>query len=208
MDPRGFRADRGLSYKKLEKIARDHRGNLAPGVALDSALPCMSVIDRLEEMSVETKQGPVRLDFGVADLPLNVEGQTRYDTDSGRIVVELSERTYHALERDDPRARVTVGHEIGHAYLHADLLLGWGTIPLHEVRLFRLAEPPHPHYLDTEWQANSFGITLLMPARGIMLLEKRLGRVSESEIQKAFGVSREAARIRLAHYQQRKADLI
>jgi hypothetical protein len=208
MDPRGFRADRGLSYKKLETIARDHRGNLAPGVALDGALPCLRVIDRLDEMSVQTKHGPVQLDFGVADLPVNVEGQTRYDAGANKIVVELSERTYRALERDDPRARVTVGHEVGHAYLHADLLLRWGMIPLHEVRLFRLTEPPHPHYLDTEWQANSFGITLLMPARGIMLLEKRLGRLSEQDIQKAFGVSREAARIRLAHYQQRKAELI
>jgi hypothetical protein len=208
MDPRGFRADRGFSYQKLERIARGQRGKLALGVALDTALPCLDIFERLDEISVETRQGPVPLDFSVADLPVNVEGQTRYDSDAKKIVVELSDRTYRALERDDPRARVTVGHEIGHAYLHADLLLRWGTIPFHEVRLFRLAAPLHPHYLDTEWQANSFGIALLMPARGIMMLERRLGRLSEHDLRKAFGVSREAARIRLVHYQQKKAELI
>jgi Zn-dependent peptidase ImmA (M78 family) len=209
-DPRGYRADKAMSYVKIERIARARRKALAPDVALDSALPVSEIFEWLDDQVVKAANDNVivGLDYGVVNLPRGVEGRTQYDRERRKIAIELDAKTYEGLKTDQPRARMTVGHEMGHADLHTDLLLRISVIPHHQMALQRGSADPHPFYIDTEWQAGAYAGALLMPARGIAKLEQRHGRVSVPLLQETFLVSAEAANIRLANYHAKKTQLL
>jgi hypothetical protein len=83
----------------------------------------------------------------------------------------------------------TIGHELGHYFLHSDL----GKIPIIAYR---------QGSTRIEWEANWFAASLLMPSKKFKEAweaEKATGQLEKTSIMKIamrFGVSQDAARIR------------
>ena len=197
----GFPTDRGMSYAKIEQIASNVLRVVAPDRPATEALPGLSLFERLHLYRVPFKGKMLSLDYEVIDLPSRVEAFTRYDEENEEVLVTLSSSTYDHLEKDYPRARLTVCHEIGHAVLHVRELVRLSRIP-HRNALFRGEEPSHERYQDTEWQANAFASALLVPARGLAVLEQQ-GNLRATTIQKQYQVSALAAKVRLGVYERK-----
>ena len=85
------------------------------------------------------------------------------------------------LEGTNPRALFTLAHELGHLVLS------------HERTFNREEIVGHKYYEDSEWQADTFAAELLMP---LSVIEQENLR-TPWELKKRFGVSYEAAEIRL-----------
>ena len=203
----GVRADRGYSYERLEKIAAYVRDQLdcPPTEAIDT----LQLFDGLE---IEVQDGtgqdiPIR--GGVIKLK-DSEGYSKYDSDRRTIEILASSKTYNWLEKGNPRGGFFVAHELGHCLLHTDQLVRLAQMPkaqqaaLHRGRL----EVAHEAYEDTEWQANAFAGALLIPARGLLILERKHGELSPVIIAEHFRVSSEAAGYRLEKYNDRKKELL
>lgn len=205
--PRGMRADRGRSLPVIERAAMRLRRILAPGVALDHALPGVEVFEGLEGFGVVAGGRRYTLDPAVNDLPRGIEALAMYDPGANRITLALSPATYAGLENDDGRDRFTAFHEVGHAALHCAELVRLSRIPHVQGALMRGANN-HAHYEDTEWQADAFSSALLMPAKGLELLERRHGFLTPRLLQNVFAVSSQAAEIRLSVFARRRGDLL
>lgn len=195
------------NYVRLELIASKFRRH---GCSTDVAerLDCLWVFERLDEVTVRTVDGEeIELCAAVKALPRGVEGETRFDDDSGKIRVVLAEATYDRLEEDEPRARFSLAHELGHAIVHARKLREMREIP-HDVPALRKGEVPrHRYFEDSEWQADAFGAALLMPAAGLAELEAHRITLTPALVARHFGVSPEAARYRLDNYRSRRVEL-
>jgi Zn-dependent peptidase ImmA (M78 family) len=129
------------------------------------------------------------------------EGLTRWDPEQQKLEVVLADRTYEMLQENHVRARSTVAHETGHAVLHTAQIIRLAGMSLRSHVAFHRDRNPHKAYLDTEWQANAFGSSLLMPAAGIVALVDKHGP-SIAKIAKNFGVSEESATYRLETYRR------
>lgn len=92
--------------------------------------------------------------------------------------LQLRLDVYEGILAHRGRDRFTGCHELGHTVFH-------GT--LNRVR----AGPADKTYCDPEWQANTFASCLLMPAHMVQVAS------SVREIVSEFGVSEDAARVRL-----------
>lgn len=141
---------------------------------------------------------PVNVDFIVefvlgydlhmgASLPPGVLGST----DGRKQVIYIADNI-----ENEGRQRFTVAHEIGHVVMHFPFLLAQAAQPA----LFeRVAGPVQDDRM--EWQADYFAAALLMPRE--LLLERygdaaRAGApIDPTQVADAFGVSRQAATIRL-----------
>ena len=207
--PRGIRADIKLSYLGVEKIAARIRDRLARDLPMDAQMSGVEVFESLSDHSVPLGRGSsVPLDCAVKELPDGVEGETRYDKSSNKIVVTLSEATYEALECGRARARQTLYHEISHAAVHPQQVIRLSIIPHATLTLQRAATPTHRFFQDTEWQADAVGASILMPATGIALLESRHGYLTARLLQQVFLVSAESATIRLNVFTERRHQLL
>ncbi len=208
--PRGYDAGFALSYQRIEKIARAIRARIASDIRDDEALPGVQLFEKLDELDVVIAGGRrVKLDWAVEELPGGVEGRTRYYEGEDKIVIELSPSTYRGLLRGQRRARSTLFHEIAHAFLHTSLLIEMSQIPhIEKMALQRAFGPAHDHCRDSEWQADAVSATLLMPARGLAVLEKEAHRLGGYQVQSRFRVSAESARIRILTYEKRKSQLL
>ncbi len=202
---RGFRAYSATSYSKVEVLARQVRDRL--DIPATGPIPGVRLFEGLFRCEVIVAGLAVPLSPSVESLPTGVEGVTRYEPEEGRITVALSLESYRGLEREEPRSRFSVCHEIGHAVQHARELLDWSSDQHHREGLRRGVPTPHPDYYDTEWQANSFAAALLMPARGLLKLQGA-GQLYAGEMQGHFGVSRESAQIRLRVFSHRQFELL
>jgi len=69
----------------------------------------------------------------------------------GSPVIKFRATTYDDLRREDPEARFTAAHEIGHALLHS-------TRPL-----YHASRSAYVKETDPEWQADQFAAAFLMP---------------------------------------------
>ena len=209
MTSTSFRVDTPRSYALIEKAARHVRDV----VRLDARDPhsLAQLFERLDELCVLVNGRNIVLDYAIEELPSSsagaVEAQAYYDDRCDRLVVALSQDTYDQLQRDVPRARFTVGHEIGHAALHSAELTRWVRVPDSRTALSRINGRELRSYLSTEWQANAFSAALLMPASALLDLEKR-GRLLLEDVMCEFCVSGEAARIRLNVYNRRRQQLL
>ena len=203
----GVRADRGYSYRKLEKIAayvRDRLGH-SPTEAINTRL----LFDGLD---IEVQDGTGR------DIPIHgsviefngSEGYAKYDRDRRVIEILASPETYDWLEKGHPRGGFFVAHELGHCLLHTDQLVRLARMPkVQQAALHRGGqEVGHETYRDTEWQANALAGALLMPARGLLILEQEQGELSPDTVTEHFHVSTEAAGYRLELYNDRKEQLL
>ena len=190
----GVRADCGYSYRKLEKIAAYVRDLLdySPTEAINTLL----LFDGLDIGSVIELNGS--------------EGFAKYDSDRRVIEILASPETYDWLEKGHPRGGFFVAHELGHCLLHTDQLVRLAQMPkAQQAALHRGGqEVAHEAYQDTEWQANAFAGALLMPARGLLILEQEHGELSLAIIAEHFHVSTEAASYRLELYNERKKELL
>ena len=203
----GAGADRGYSYRKLEKIAAYVRDQLdcSPTEAINTLL----LFDGLD---IEVQDGTGR------DIPIrgsvielkDSEGYTKYDRDRRVIEILASPKTYEWLEKGYPRGGYFVAHELGHCLLHTAQLVRLAQMPKAQLAAFHRGgqEVAHEAYQDTEWQANAFAGALLMPARGLRILEQEHGELSPAIIAEHFHVSAEAAGYRLELYNDRKELLL
>ena len=203
----GVRADRGYSYRNLEKIAAHVRDQLeySPTEAINTLL----LFDGLD---IEVRDGIGR------DIPIHgsvielngSEGFAKYDRDRRVIEILASPETYDWLEEGHPRGGFFVAHELGHCLLHTDQLVRLAQMPKsQQAALHRGGEEVgHETYRDTEWQANAFAGALLMPARGLVILEQEHGELTPAIIAEHFHASDEAAGYRLELYDDRKKELL
>ena len=203
----GVRADRGYSYRKLEKFAAFVRDqlNYSPTEAINTLL----LFDGLD---IEVRDGTGR-DIPICGSVIEIngsEGYTKYDGDRCVIEILASPETYDWLEKGYPRGGFCVAHELGHCLLHTDQLVRLALLPAaQQAALHRGGqEVAHEAYQDTEWQANAFAGAMLMPAQGLLVLEQEHGELSEAIIAEHFHVSTEAAGNRLKLYNDRKEQLL
>lgn len=203
---RGFPAKTAQSYSSIENRASDVRKKISPHNSPTDALPGLEIFESLNKYRIKTHASKaIPLTYEVKPIP--IEALARYDEIHRLIVVTLSEQTYADLECEEPRARFSLCHEVGHAVLHVNELRALSQIPHSEAALMRGDISPYPLYYDTEWQADAFSAALLMPASGLFEIEQQ-GILSSSEIQRRYKVSSPAANIRLANYQKRKNELL
>ena len=206
--PSGIRADRGYSYQDLERLASHVRNQL--GLPPTMAVKAQKLFDRLDISVRDRNRRSIPIHGGVIEIK-DSEGYSRYDGDEGVIEILASAETYDRLEQGHPRAVYFVSHELGHCLLHTDLLVRLAQMPsAQQAALHRGGErSTHRFYRDTEWQANAFAGALLMPARGLLALEKKHSDgFCPEEISEHFQVSVQAAVYRLQTYNDRKQELL
>lgn len=202
----GVRADHKYSYCKLENIASYVREQLkfAPVAAIDP----LRLFEDLHDISISQGDGKaIPLGYGVIALE-DSEGYARYDRARKIIEVLAAQRTYDWLQQGHPRATYFVAHELGHCLLHTDQLIRLAQMPTNQQAAFHRGRNDHKPFEDTEWQANAFASALLMPARGIDLLERKCGYLDAALIADQFQVSYEAAGYRLETFKQRRDELL
>lgn len=112
-----------------------------------------------------------------ADMP-GLEGETSPD----RLRMKLPNSVYEGAVNGERRARFTVAHELGHLFLHRDLLFARAVEDDHDLK----------PYESSEWQADEFAGSLLMPERLVRSCRTVL------EITERCQVSEPAAKTRLA----------
>jgi len=203
----GARADRGYSYRNLERMAAHVRGLL--GYSPTEAIDTLHLFDGLDIAVVDETGRDIPIRGAVIELN-GSEGYAKYD--SNRCVIEIlaSPATYDWLEKGHPRGGFFVAHELGHCLLHTDQLVRLAQMPKAEQAAHHRSgeEVGHEAYEDTEWQANAFASALLMPAQGLQILGQEHGELSPDIIVEHFHVSAEAARYRLQLYDDRKKELL
>lgn len=91
--------------------------------------------------------------------------------------IRLRVDVYEGVEQGKGRDRMTLAHEVGHLLLHEDP--GLARVPKNVTEI--------PPYRSSEWQANAFAGSLLMPVE-FLRTAKSLGEVMDE-----CGVTEEAA---------------
>lgn len=197
---KGIPAFVGRSDAEISTQAALARKVLEPAVPCSGRVAGWTLFERLGRFSVKSSGGDkFPLGYHVDALEPGVEALTRLE--GSTITVVLSEATYDRLvTRDDPRSRFTLAHEIGHAVMHHAELRALNESLVRAAALLRAPAPPP--YKDCERQADKFAAFLLAPTRGLHELNAR-GGLTASGIAAAFGLSLEAATIRLRTFQQK-----
>lgn len=197
---RGFRVS-SLAYIDLERAGMKARDVLAPDVPPTRGLSGMEVFEGLDAFTVMAGGKTYPLTYGIVSrLPQGVEALTYLNRDKAAIQIDLLETTYRALERNEPRALFTVGHEIGHAVMHTSTVVDMATMPHVSAALMR-GSPDHKVFADSEWQADGFAAALLMPLDGLAANDN--GSLTVSMVQRQYGVSYDAARRRVQFVQSK-----
>lgn len=96
-----------------------------------------------------------------------------------KLLIKLREDVYIGMCDRVGRDRFTGAHELGHLFLHRSA--GFAR---------RALEPGAPVYVNSEWQADTFGSAFLIDERRLEMCR------SLDEVQQTFGVSEAAARVR------------
>lgn len=205
--PRGVHAGFKMSYSGIERRAERFRAKALPDLDMSDPVPGHQLFSRIGRLRVAHGDRSIPLEYAVNELPQGTEGMALYDRDQDCIVVALSACTYDALERNEPRAVQTLGHELGHAILHTDVLVRMGRAPHRVAALMREARPQHKFCEDTEWMANAFSAALLAPARALSALEL-VEELSVDALQTRFNLSVQGARNRLNVYQKYREKLL
>ena len=120
-------------------------------------------------------------DFQLEIVPQNEMGNKHGETFPNKNVIRIREDVYERAVAGEGRDRLTIGHEIGHLFMHEE----------ESISLCRL-EPGKriPAYADPEWQADAFG--------GELLASSYLIRgMNAFEVSDRCGVSIKAATIQL-----------
>lgn len=192
--PTGIDAAKSHTYRSIEVCAKDVREVL--GLAADEPADMHEIFEfRIDDFLVGSGTVRAPMVHGVEDI--TTEALTRWNCDEERIELILSGEWYRALCIGHARARFTVAHELGHAVMHTKTLVALGDLSLQSQAALHRGLKDHPIHRDTEWQANSFAAAFLMPLDGIQLLRQSRGGASIAKLSARFGVSNEAAAVRL-----------
>lgn len=97
-------------------------------------------------------------------------------TTPNNMLIEVREDIYEKLQNNDPRARFTLAHEIGHLVLHQNPIFARSS-----------TQESTPTYCNSEWQANTFAAELLAPIELVKTCS------SSQAVQEKFLLSRSAA---------------
>ena len=146
-------------------------------------------VDRLLEVVVPKHLG---VDFSVADFQPPMEAVVTPASEATRAQLLLASTVYEALAHENPRARFTAAHEVGHVVLHVRQLQQQ-IVSYGGPSLFRKNQIPP--YRDPEVQANVFASRLLMPTGAFRLALEQLGP-EVVDLALLFNVSERAAAIR------------
>jgi hypothetical protein len=205
--PRGYRAELPYKHVEIERVAVLYRKRLFKELTAGEALPKgVKLLEAMESIPIQVdgRQYPLRTE--VKALPWPVEAEARFDEEEQCFVIRVSERTYEALTRDDPHARFTICHEFGHVVMHRAQLMRLSCIPHAVAALQRKSAPEHPWYFDTEWQADSFSASLLVPTDGLLKLQGELGgSLTTSSVTQRYGISTKSATIRISNFLKQQA---
>lgn len=200
-----YPADKPRTHVEIERDALALRRAL--GFDLAGRLPGEKIFGSLGNYSVLAHGRWIRLTYEVAKLEQGLEAEARYEPDTDEIVVCLTPQTYEGLEKDLPRPRFSLFHEIGHAVEHPNELVRLARIPRHTAALHRGLYRDIRPFRDCEWQANAFAAALSMPARGLQTLREE-GRLTVAEIVGTFRMSQESATYRLSTFMSKGRELL
>jgi predicted transcriptional regulator len=194
----GIPADEARSYASIEAVAAGLRQKL--NLEMLERFDALDFFEKqIGDMVIIDHGKEVKMVEAIDDCPQ--EGMTRWDTESQRLEIVLAQRTYDMLQENHVRARSTVAHETGHAVLHTAQIIRLAGMNLKSHVAFHRDRNPHKAYLDTEWQANAFASSLLMPAEGVKsLVEEK--NFSTARLARVYGVSEESATYRLETYRR------
>jgi predicted transcriptional regulator len=194
----GIPADKARSYASIEAVAAGLRQKL--NIEMFERFDALDFFEKqIGDMVIIDHGKEVKMVEAIDDCPQ--EGMTRWDTESQRLEIVLAQRTYDMLQENHVRARSTVAHETGHAVLHTAQIIRLAGMNLKSHVAFHRDRNPHKAYLDTEWQANAFASSLLMPAEGVKsLVEEK--NFSTARLVRVYGVSEESATYRLETYRR------
>ncbi len=194
----GIPADKARSYASIEAVATGLRQKL--NLEMLERFDALDFFEKqIGDMVIIDHGKEVKMVEAIDDCPQ--EGMTRWDTESQRLEIVLAQRTYDMLQENHVRARSTVAHETGHAVLHTAQIIRLAGMNLKSHVAFHRDRNPHKAYLDTEWQANAFASSLLMPAEGVKsLVEEK--NFSTTKLVCVYGVSEESATYRLETYRR------
>ncbi len=194
----GIPADHAQSYASIEAITVGLREKL--GLNEDERLDALNFFEKqLGEIVVVEGDKEIKMVEAIDDCPQ--EGMTRWDNVAGRLEVVLAQSTYDMLQDNHVRARSTVAHETGHAILHTAQIIRMAGMSLRSQIAFHRDRNPHKAYLDTEWQANAFGSSMLMPAAGVRTLVDSKN-FTVAKLANLYGVSEQSATYRLESYRR------
>lgn len=203
-----FPADKPRGYSAIELAAAQTRREM--GFGPDEPVSAFESMCRLRCLAMRIDDKVIPICYGTAQLQPQEEAETRFDRDHGRLEIILNESTYAGLdgpEHEDPRARFSFFHELGHATLHGAELVRISVIPKAKAEAFMRANfKGIAAYRDVEWQANAYAGAKMMPAVALKQLET-LGRLTIPDICRRFHVSREAAAVRLSVFYKYRRDL-
>lgn len=125
----------------------------------------------------------------------NFPAETLGQTDFNQKEIILASTTYELLHQEDGRARFTVGHEIGHVYIHAPFVFD---CIFENRRTVKLNRSEIETFKDPDWQAEVFASAILMPTNHISRLIR--SGVDADFVARTFKVSRAAAKKRIEKY--------
>jgi hypothetical protein len=195
------------SYASIEAVARNVRRQL--GLKFSERINAVALFESLDECSVAVSGRTVKLDYAVSELSPGIEALARYNPEEDKIDLVLSEETYRGLEIDNPRDRFSLCHEIGHSVLHPAKLMRLANMGKAQLAaLYRGMVQPLPTYKDSEWQAEAFSAAFLMPADGLLALERERGGLTHQRVMDSFVVSAAAAETRLRVFRSRRSLLL
>lgn len=123
------------------------------------------------------------------DFHLIIADHHTMGKDEGRVVagkdwIMLREDVYEGACRGDGRSRFTACHELGHYFLHRNVVLA------------RTRDESEPIYRDSEWQADTFAGALLMSTRHLSEFE------NEIDASYQCGMTQAAARVMWSKYKK------
>jgi hypothetical protein len=146
--PTGIEAKQAQSYESIEERAAQVREVL--GLTQSEPANMHEIFEfSIDELKVGLSGKHVPLVHGVEEL--TTEALTKWNPDEERVELILSEEWYQRLYEGHPRARFTVGHELGHAILHTKTLVDLGDLNMQSQAALHRGKKEHPFCRDTEW---------------------------------------------------------
>lgn len=198
MTTSSFPACQPRSYADIEREAAKARQVI--GIPSTGRVPHpQRLLARITGVTVAGVGSLATLAYNVADLSPGREAATEYLPDAGEIEISLSPKTYGELLAGNGRALFSLGHELGHAFMHVQELAALERFPEARVALYRGEFAGLRPFRDVEWQAEAFSAAFLMPAGDLEQL-RRNHLLCPRELVRRYGVSWAAARKRISKF--------
>ena len=160
-----------MSASEIRRIARLCRSNVKKALSVIGKDSLKLALDMLPE--------------GIMDeIQIDIASKNEMPADYAQAIpsqrkIKLREDTYNDLVRENPRARFTLAHELGHLFLN------------HRVdQTFARSHQEHTHecFRDSEWQADTFASEFLAPTQYYEAM-------TDQEIVSAFSISKQAVEV-------------